>query len=132
MAGCPRLWMAEQVRSHLDGWLLMAATGCRRPDWMHKGCTSPRGIDRANASTWARVISPAAERSGDSSTAATPLSGMRRADPGGPVAVVAPPSQDALDVLSGLLRDTVLRVERGTATRGDVDTAMRLGAGHPA
>jgi len=48
------------------------------------------------------------------------------------VPVVAPPSQDALAVLSGLLRDAVLLVERGTATAADVDIAMRLGAGHPA
>ncbi|MFW3168941.1 3-hydroxyacyl-CoA dehydrogenase NAD-binding domain-containing protein [Geodermatophilus sp. CPCC 206100] len=46
--------------------------------------------------------------------------------------VVAPPSQDALAVLSGLLRDAVLLVERVTATKADVDIAMRLGAGHPA
>jgi 3-hydroxyacyl-CoA dehydrogenase-like protein len=35
-------------------------------------------------------------------------------------------------VLSGLLRDAVLLAERGTATPADIDTAMRLGAGHPA
>ena len=48
------------------------------------------------------------------------------------MAVAAPPSKEALDVLAGLLRDAVLLVARGTATPGDVDTAMRLGAGHPA
>lgn len=41
------------------------------------------------------------------------------------------PSPAALPVLTGLLRDAVLLVQRGTATREDVDTAMRLGAGHP-
>ncbi|WP_369253092.1 3-hydroxyacyl-CoA dehydrogenase NAD-binding domain-containing protein [Geodermatophilus amargosae] len=46
-------------------------------------------------------------------------------------AVAAPPSPAALDVLSGLLRDAVLLAGRGTATPADVDTAMRLGAGHP-
>lgn len=44
----------------------------------------------------------------------------------------APPSPAVLPVLAGLLRDAVLLVERGTATATDVDTAMRLGAGHPA
>jgi hypothetical protein len=34
-------------------------------------------------------------------------------------------------VLSGLLRDAVLLAGRGTATPADIDTAMRLGAGHP-
>ena len=48
------------------------------------------------------------------------------------VVAVAPPSPAVLPVLSGLLRDAVLLVERGTATPADVDTAMRLGAGHPA
>jgi 3-hydroxybutyryl-CoA dehydrogenase len=46
--------------------------------------------------------------------------------------VAAPPSPDVLPVLSGLLRDAVLLVERGTATPADIDIAMRLGAGHPA
>lgn len=35
-------------------------------------------------------------------------------------------------MLSGLLHDAVLLAERGTATPADIDTAMRLGAGHPA
>jgi len=48
------------------------------------------------------------------------------------VAVASAPSSTALPVLSGLLRDAALLVQRGTATPGDVDTAMRLGAGHPA
>ena len=48
-----------------------------------------------------------------------------------PVGVAAPPSPPALDALSGLLRDAVLLAERGTATPADIDTAMRLGAGHP-
>jgi len=39
---------------------------------------------------------------------------------------------DVLPVLAGLLHDAVLLVERGTASPADVDTAMRLGAGHPA
>ena len=47
-------------------------------------------------------------------------------------AVAAPPSSAALEVLSGLLRDAVLLAGRGTASPADVDTAMRLGAGHPA
>ncbi|WP_198597819.1 3-hydroxyacyl-CoA dehydrogenase family protein [Blastococcus atacamensis] len=46
--------------------------------------------------------------------------------------VAAPSSPDVLAVLTGLLRDAALLVERGTATPADVDTAMRLGAGHPA
>lgn len=46
-------------------------------------------------------------------------------------AVAAPPSPAALDMLSGLLRDAVLLAGRGTATPADIDTAMRLGAGHP-
>ncbi|QNG38764.1 3-hydroxyacyl-CoA dehydrogenase [Geodermatophilaceae bacterium NBWT11] len=50
----------------------------------------------------------------------------------GPVAVSPPPSRQASDVLSGLLRDAALLVDRGTASAADVDTAMRLGAGHPA
>ena len=45
--------------------------------------------------------------------------------------VAAPPSPQVLPVLTGLLRDAALLVGRGTATRADVDTAMRLGAGHP-
>ena len=45
---------------------------------------------------------------------------------------LAAPRPDALPVLSGLLRDAVLLVQRGTATPADIDTAMRLGAGHPA
>ena len=49
-----------------------------------------------------------------------------------PTAVAAPPSSDVLAVLSGLLHDAILLVERGTATLADVDVAMRLGAGHPA
>ncbi|WP_171057987.1 3-hydroxyacyl-CoA dehydrogenase family protein [Modestobacter altitudinis] len=48
-----------------------------------------------------------------------------------PAGVVAPPSPPALDALSGLLRDAVLLAKRGTATPADIDTAMRLGAGHP-
>ena len=47
-------------------------------------------------------------------------------------ATIAPPSAAALEVLAGLLRDAVLLAERGTATPADIDTAMRLGAGHPA
>ncbi|WP_143087098.1 3-hydroxyacyl-CoA dehydrogenase family protein [Geodermatophilus ruber] len=43
-----------------------------------------------------------------------------------------PPRSDVPPVLAGLLRDAVLLVERGTATPTDIDTAMRLGAGHPA
>ena len=42
------------------------------------------------------------------------------------------PSPDVVPVLAGLLRDAVLLAERGTATPEDIDTAMRLGAGHPA
>lgn len=49
-----------------------------------------------------------------------------------PATIAAPPSVDVLRMLTGLLRDAVLLVERGTATPGDVDTALRLGAGHPA
>ena len=45
---------------------------------------------------------------------------------------VVPSSPAVLPVLSGLLGDAVLLVERGTATPADIDTAMRLGAGHPA
>ena len=45
--------------------------------------------------------------------------------------VSAPPSPQVLPVLTGLLRDAALLVARGTATRADVDTAVRLGAGHP-
>ena len=49
------------------------------------------------------------------------------------MAVAAPTSPDVLLVLSGLLRDAaLLLVEGGTASPADVDTAMRLGAGHPA
>src|SRR3712207_2237175 len=59
-------------------------------------------------------------------------SGCGARSSGGPVAVAAPPSKHALDVLAGLLRDAVLLVARGTANPGDVDIAMRLGAGHPA
>ena len=42
------------------------------------------------------------------------------------------PRTDVLPLLSGLLRDALLLAERGTATPGDIDTAMRLGAGHAA
>ncbi|SOD97980.1 3-hydroxyacyl-CoA dehydrogenase family protein [Blastococcus haudaquaticus] len=43
----------------------------------------------------------------------------------------APPDQDALRVMSGLLSDATLLAARGTAAPQDIDTAMRLGAGHP-
>ena len=49
-----------------------------------------------------------------------------------PAAVAAPPPPEVRPVLSGLLRDALLLAERGTATPSDIDTAMRLGAGHPA
>ena len=49
-----------------------------------------------------------------------------------PAGVAAPPSSAALRVLSGLLRDAALLAARSTATPTDIDTAMRLGAGHPA
>jgi 3-hydroxybutyryl-CoA dehydrogenase len=45
--------------------------------------------------------------------------------------VPAPPTPEALDLLSGLLRDAVALVARGLASAQDVDTALRLGAGHP-
>ncbi|SHN46735.1 3-hydroxyacyl-CoA dehydrogenase [Cryptosporangium aurantiacum] len=38
---------------------------------------------------------------------------------------------NALLLLSGMLRDAVTLAERGVATPADIDTAMRLGAGHP-
>ncbi len=49
-----------------------------------------------------------------------------------PTGVAAPPSPAVFPVLSGLLRDAVLLAARGTAAPADIDTAMRLGAGHPA
>lgn len=44
---------------------------------------------------------------------------------------IAPPHPDVLPVLAGMLRDAALLAERGTAGAADIDTAMRLGAGHP-
>lgn len=44
---------------------------------------------------------------------------------------IAPPHPDVLPVLAGMLRDAALLAERGTAGAADIDTSMRLGAGHP-
>ena len=41
------------------------------------------------------------------------------------------PAGDVLPVLAGLLQDAVLLAQEGTASPTDIDTAMRLGAGHP-
>jgi 3-hydroxybutyryl-CoA dehydrogenase len=44
---------------------------------------------------------------------------------------VAPVPRQVAQLLAGLLRDAVGLAQRGTAAPADIDTAMRLGAGHP-